>query len=113
MRGGAGCPSHATGPRSPDRACPATGAGTPLKPTIRAAAGGGSLDATITYDGVFTATTYETVLTDVNVASNTDTDTMTVAVTAEGPWTRTLQAPAKGTYRFTVRCVAGWCNGAA
>ena len=90
----------------------ATCAGTPLKPTITAAAGGDTLDASITYAGVFTATTYETILTDVNTPSNTDSDTWTVADTAEGPWTRTLQAPAKGTYRFTVRCggLVQWCR---
>lgn len=52
---------------------------------------------------MFTATTYATVLTDINVAGSTVTDTWVAGDTAEGPWTGTLTAPAKGAYRFTVR----------
>ena len=77
-------------------------AGTPAKPVITLAAGGSSLTARINYTRVFTATSYVAVLTDVNDDTNTLTDSMAVADTEEGPWSRTLTAPGKGTYRFTV-----------
>lgn len=78
-------------------------AGTPLKPTITDAAGSPTLGASISFIRVYTATSYVTELVDVNVAANTVTDTLTVDDTEAGPWTRTLVALAKGTYRLKVR----------
>lgn len=96
------CCSAQCYPPAPDLPC----AGTPLKPTVTAAAGGSTLVATISFIRTFTATSYVTELTDVNVEGSTITDTLAVLDTEAGPWTRTLTATAKGTYRFTV-CV-GW-----
>lgn len=92
-------------------------AGTPAKPVITLAAGGSSLTARINYTRVFTATSYVAVLTDVNDDTNTLTDSMAVADTEEGPWSRTLTMAAKGTYRFKVHAtpvqqsVGGQCVG--
>lgn len=66
--------------------------------------------ARISYTRVFTATTYAVELTDVNNAGNKVTDTTIVDDTEEGPWSSTLSAPVKGTYRFKVRA---WGQGAA
>lgn len=91
-------------------ACPVTlptaplWAGTPAKPLISQAAGSDAATASITIGKAFTATKYTVTLEDVNTPTNKDSQTFTVADDEAGPWTRTLNAPAKGTYRFKVRC---------
>ena len=82
-------------------------AGTPAKPTITQALGGTTLAAKIDFPRVFTAVDYAVELADVNNASVKVTDSLNVADTAAGPWSRTLTAPAKGTYRFKVGAVGG------
>ncbi|PRW20837.1 Ig-like domain repeat [Chlorella sorokiniana] len=74
--------------------------GTPAKPTITLAAGGPTLEARINYTRTFTSTTYLAELTNVNDAADTLSDTLAVADTEEGPWSRTLTMTTKGTYRF-------------
>ena len=73
-----------------------------MKPTVTLAEGGPTLEATIAYTRVFTATSYVAELIDANVAGSSVTNTLTVVDTEAGPWTRKLTAPAKGTYRFKV-----------
>lgn len=73
-----------------------------MTPTITLAEGGTSLVARINYTRVFTATSYVAELADLNNAGVKITDALSVADTEEGPWSRTLTAPGKGTYRFTV-----------
>lgn len=77
-----------------------------MKPTITLAEGGDTLEATIAYTRVFTATSYVAELIDANVADSSVTDTLVVADTEAGPWTRKLTVPAKGTYSFKV----GWAR---
>ena len=62
---------------------------------------------------MFTATDYAVELADVNNVAVKVTDTLTVADTEAGPWTRSLTAPAKGTYRFKVRAAGGGRNPSA
>ena len=81
-----------------------------MKPTVTLAEGGPTLEATIAYTRVFTATSYVAELIDANVAGSSVTNTLTVVDTEAGPWTRKLTAPAKGTYRFTVGAGAHTCR---
>ena len=56
---------------------------------------------------MFTATIYAVELADVNNAGSKSVNVLTVDDTEEGPWSRTLPVSATGTYRFTVRGLAG------
>lgn len=78
-------------------------AGTPAKPLISQAAGSNGNTATISISKAFTATKYTITLEDVNTPTSKASQTFTPADSETGPWTRTLTAPAKGTYRFKVR----------
>ncbi len=82
-------------------------AGTPAKPAISQAAGSDANTASISISKAFTAINYTITLVDVNTPTNTASEVLTPAASEAGPWTRTLTAPAKGTYRFEVRCCAG------
>ena len=85
-------------------------AGTPAKPAISQAAGSDATTASISISKAFTAVNYTITLVDVNTPTNTASEVLTPAAGEAGPWTRTLTAPAKGTYRFEVRCCAGCCE---
>lgn len=58
--------------------------------------------ARINYTRAFTATSYVAELTNVNDAADTQSDSLAVEDTEEGPWSRTLTMTNKGTYRFKV-----------
>ncbi|PRW20918.1 fibronectin type III domain-containing [Chlorella sorokiniana] len=75
--------------------------GTPSKPGISQASGSNGATASLTISKVFTATNYTIVLVDVNSAANIS-EVLSPAAAEAGPWTRSLTAPAKGTYRFEV-----------
>ena len=82
-------------------------AGTPDKPTLSQAAGSNAATASISVSKVFTATNYTVTLVDVRSPANTASEVLSPPASEDGPWTSTLTAPAKGTYRFEVW---HWCG---
>ena len=82
--------------------------GTPDKPTLSQAAGSNAATASISVSKVFTATNYTVTLVDVRSPTNTASEVLSPAASEDGPWTSTLTAPAKGTYRFEVCVALAW-----
>ena len=85
-------------------------AGTPAKPAISQAAGSDATTASISISKAFTAINYTITLVDVNNAATNKSEVLTPAASEQGPWTYTMTAPAKGSYRFEVRSCAGCCE---
>ena len=94
---------HAPNPHQPPHSQRELHAGTPAKPAISQAAGSDALTATISIAKVFTATKYTVVLVDVANPANNKTEVLTPVDSETGPWTPTITAPRKGTYRVEVR----------
>ena len=90
---------------------PRTPAGTPARPAINAVSGSAAaaapLNANISFTKVYTAASYAIQLSDLNRGGQPIVDTLSVADSEAGPWTRTLAVPAKGAYRFQVRWGGG------